>query len=145
MRTITQRELQGYLALKREISAQRQRVNALERQISGGFANSWWNNRRKRSGTATDNLVAAKIGLEVGIIKNLEALEEQALGIETAIQAIDDPVLRELLRLRYFDGLGWDKLGSEIGYVSRQCLRLHKAALDRLNHTQCAEAAETGK
>jgi len=144
MLPITQKELSEYVALKREINAQKLRADALERQISRGYENSWWN-RRRRSDLPTDRLVELKIGLEVSIIKDLEILEAQALRIETAIQAIDEPILRELMRLRYLEGLEWDKLGREVGYVPRQCLRLHKVALNRINHTQRADLSESVK
>lgn len=144
MLTINQKELNDYLALKREISAQKKRADAMEYRLNHGFENSWWN-RHRRSGVSTDKLVAMKIGLEVSIIKNLEVLEAQAVKIENAIQGIDEPVLRELMRLRYLEGLEWEKLGERIGYVSRQCLRLHKVALNRLNHTDCVTITRTQK
>lgn len=144
MITITQKELSEYLALRREIIAQKQRADALEYRISRGLENSWWN-RHRRSGVSLDKLTAMKIGLEVSIIKNLEVLEEQALMIENAIQGIEEPVLREIMRLRYLEGLEWDKLGEKIGYVSRQCLRLHRVALNRLFYTDGVTIAKTQK
>ncbi|MCL1819065.1 MAG: hypothetical protein FWG36_00250 [Oscillospiraceae bacterium] len=141
MTLITQKELCEYLALKREIESQKQRADALEYQVRRGYETSWWT-RHKPPAAVKTNLIAKKVGLEVSIFKNLEILESQTLRVEEAIQAIDDSLLREILRLRYIDGLEWDKLGDKIGYVTRQCFRFHRKALNELYRTQCVGELE---
>lgn len=49
--------------------------------------------------------------------------------IEEAIRVVEDERLQELLRLRYIEGLTWDKVAERIGYSYRQTMRVQGRAL----------------
>lgn len=54
-------------------------------------------------------------------------------NIGTAIDSVPDARLRELLRLRYIEGLTWGKLAVAMGYDDlRWVYRLHGRALEQL-------------
>ena len=49
-----------------------------------------------------------------------------------AIDALPDPRLRELLRLRYIEGLTWERISVRMNYSYMQVCRLHGKALSEL-------------
>lgn len=60
-------------------------------------------------------------------------IEEAAalrLALDAAIRAVDDPTLRELLYLRYVNGLTWERIAGKMHYCIMQLSRLHNAALE---------------
>lgn len=56
-------------------------------------------------------------------------LEDELLRIETAIEAVEDPTARDLLRCRYIDGHTWEQVCVCIGYGWSQTHALHAEAL----------------
>ena len=52
--------------------------------------------------------------------------------IGAAIDAVPDARLRELLRLRYIDGLAWGRIAVQMGYSYKQVCRLHGTALEKM-------------
>lgn len=52
--------------------------------------------------------------------------------IEEAIRALEDERLRELLRLRYLEGLTWERVAENMDYSYVQTNRLHKKAVSEL-------------
>lgn len=61
----------------------------------------------------------------------LEELVAAILAIENAIESLD-PVERELVRLRYADGLPWFKVQAAINYSEQQTHRIHSRVLQKL-------------
>lgn len=53
--------------------------------------------------------------------------------IESAIEGMRNPVLREILRLLYIDGLSISQIAEKVGYSDRHVVRLHAAALHNLS------------
>lgn len=62
--------------------------------------------------------------------KRTELIDVQ-LAIENAIVALNYTE-REIVRLRYFDNLPWNKIAEEINYSIQHTLRLHNEALKKL-------------
>ncbi len=54
-------------------------------------------------------------------------------SIGTAIDSLSDPKLRELLRLRYIEGMTWEAISEYMNYSYMQINRLHNKALTELN------------
>lgn len=61
---------------------------------------------------------------------DIKRLESVRLEIEKTIQLIPKDQERELLKLRYIDGLGWDEIAEQLYYSSRNVYRLHRKALE---------------
>lgn len=58
-------------------------------------------------------------------------LDAQLLEIENAIEVLESTE-RELIRLRYLEGLKWEEVAVEIGYSWQQTHRIHARALVKL-------------
>lgn len=52
--------------------------------------------------------------------------------IGTAISSVPDPKLQELLRLRYIEGMTFEKIAVDMNYSWRQAIRLHGIALSKV-------------
>ena len=52
--------------------------------------------------------------------------------VEEAVAGLEDPKLRQLLRLRYLDGLTWERLAERMALDCRWVQRLHARALEAL-------------
>ena len=61
----------------------------------------------------------------------LEELVKAQLAIERAIETLN-PVERDLIRLRYIDGLPWFKVAAGIHYSESEAYRIHGDALRKL-------------
>ena len=61
-----------------------------------------------------DSLVARHIELVELYKAKLEARNEQLLAVERAIDSLDDPGERLVMRLRYLDGRSWPNVFSHI-------------------------------
>lgn len=72
-----------------------------------------------------------------GVVEELERQQAECarlrLTISKAIASVPDGRLRELLRLRYVDGLTWEQIAEEMNYGRRQVTRLHGDALERVS------------
>ena len=54
-------------------------------------------------------------------------------SVGAAIDEIQDATLQELLRLRYIDGMTWERISEHMNYSYMQISRLHSKALSQLN------------
>lgn len=61
----------------------------------------------------------------------LEALVNETLKIENAIETLT-PTERELVRLRYIDGLPWFRVAVGINYSEPQARRIHQDILRKI-------------
>ena len=67
---------------------------------------------------------------EIGAsIDNLKKIREQ---VEYAINAISNANQRDVLRLRYLDGMKWEQIAVKLNYDYRWVLRLHGMALHEI-------------
>lgn len=57
---------------------------------------------------------------------------EELTAIESAVDGLDDPTERLVLRLRYIEGKSWIQISRAIYYSRSQTMRIHKRALVRL-------------
>ena len=63
----------------------------------------------------------------------LEELVKAQLAIERAVETLN-PVERDLIRLRYIDGLPWHRVAAAINYSEQQTYRIHGEALQKLKN-----------
>jgi DNA-directed RNA polymerase specialized sigma subunit len=67
--------------------------------------------------------------------KAREKAEGQVVAIEKAIQSLDSPAERLVMRLRYLEGRSWASVVTKLsleGYSERQVYYIHGAALEKL-------------
>jgi hypothetical protein len=119
------------------------------RQRLYGRGQSEGNSGTNQAGDALGATVAAVIDYENEVDCAIAKLVDKWLRIEETIKAVRDPVEREVLERRYlmyqpFES-GYDKRSGEyivgiaesMGYCERQIYRIHGAALNHINVSEC--------
>ena len=124
--------LSGYLTacreeerLKQEVVRWRSRAESITAQYgprAGGGG----------GGRSLESTVASMDQLMERLIRQQAELVAQRNKIETAISDVPEPRLRELLRLRYVDGMTWEQISVHLHYSYMQVCRLHGKALDQM-------------
>ena len=61
--------------------------------------------------------------------KQLRIYQKETIAIENAIEGVQDPRLRLILRYKYMDGLKWETIADLMRYDVRWIYRLHGEAL----------------
>lgn len=79
--------------------------------------------------------VGKLVELDKEIDARVDGLVELRREIEGKISALDSDMQRRLLKLRYIDGMTWERVAVEMGYERRQICRIHGYALMSLNVT----------
>ncbi len=74
-------------------------------------------------------IVADIVDLKAELVLQAKHMHIEQQAVQMVIDAVDDPAQRQLLILRYINGLTWEKIAVEMNYSWRHTLRLHGAAL----------------
>ncbi len=88
--------------------------------------------RAPGGGDRLGDYVARLTELDALIDGRIDELVALRLKIEGLIEGLGDPLLRNLLALRYINGLTFEQMEERLYYSSRQLMNLHVKALDRL-------------
>jgi len=130
-----QTRLESYIMLRAEIERQKERLARLETRLFGSrrAAVSQSGSRDARRADPVGDCIAQKIALDEALTQNLRKLEFEAAAIEYAVQTLQSPLEREILRLRYFDGKMWIEIGRLVGYEEGHCRRLRNSACAALS------------
>ena len=110
---MTKEQLRNYRALKKEHTRLEQRLARME----------------KRPECDQETLRPLKELYQA----KLEDLVGAVLAIEGAIETLE-PLERELVRLRYIDGLPWFKVQAAINSSEQQTHRIHSRVLQKLKN-----------
>lgn len=121
---MTKQELSRYFWLCHEIEKQKKRLERLQakRANSGGFVGDSVKDYRSGRGVPLkiqgyaeeDYTLPNRIStLEEEIKHNIAESDRLAAEIEIYIQSIDDPKMREIMRCRFLDCMGWSEVGKE--------------------------------
>ncbi|MDD7603201.1 MAG: hypothetical protein PUK54_11530 [Firmicutes bacterium] len=121
---MTKQELSRYFWLCHEIEKQKKRLEKLQakRANSGGFVGDSVKDYRSGRGVPLkiqgyaeeDYTLPNRIStLEEEIEHNIAESDRLAAEIEIYIQSIDDPKMREIMRCRFLDCMGWSEVGKE--------------------------------
>lgn len=129
-------DLKNYRALAREVLQLREQLITLETSMYYAKV-SQLSQTPVQSGKGCDmaDLVARRIELEALYCGRLSDKVAHQLAIERALDTLEDPAERMVMRYRYIDGRGWDSIIAELaalGYSERQVYRLHGFALLKL-------------
>ena len=127
-------ELREYRILVQEVRQLRGQLEELESSLYSPKGQRFTSTPRMPSGdrSTMDGAVARHMELTDLYRRDLAEKEAQQLAIEQAIQALDDPGERVVMRERYLKGRGWSAICHEmqkLGYSERQVYRLHGFAL----------------
>ena len=74
-------------------------------------------------------IVAHIVDLQTELAVQAKTMKAEQEIVQAVIDAVDDANLRQLLILRYINGLTWEKIAVDMHYSFRHTLRLHGAAL----------------
>ena len=127
-------ELRDYRILVQEVRQLRGQLEELETSLYSPKGQRFTSTPRVPSGdrSTMDGAVARHLELISLYRRDLAEKEAQQLAIEQAIQTLDDPGERVVMRERYLKGRGWSAICHEmqkLGYSERQVYRLHGFAL----------------
>lgn len=96
------------------------------------------------SGDRMARAVEAYLEYEDQIRPQIEANQREMAAIRAMVEALQDPMEREVLRLRYLDGetfrlAGWKSVaaklyGGDDESLVRACMRLHKKAITNIQN-----------
>lgn len=130
-------ELEDYRALLREIRQLKGRLTALESSVYSPKGQRYTSTPSARSGDGftMDDAVHRHAELEKFYRQAIARAEAQQLAIEKAIATLGTAVEREIMRARYIEGLGWQKICERLrpkGFSERTVYRLHGEALLKL-------------
>lgn len=132
---MTRQDLADYRSIKRELNWYRQRLKEREEDLASipspaftgmpGGGVSCLGSRQERRADATEEIRDFYRG-------KIDELERELLFIEAAVDEIDRAEYREVIRLKYFSGNSWGKIGKRMGISERTAQRLHGNALELL-------------
>lgn len=73
------------------------------------------------------------VALEKEIDCSIDRLIDLRNEITEAIERVDDYILRQVLYMKYINGMTFESIGANLLYCERQINRLHKKAVEKLD------------
>ncbi len=131
---ITKEQLKRYRDLKLELVNQTERLERLRASLVSCGA-SVLSDEPKSGGSGANKLpdgISNLIELEAAYQEQVDRLNAATVRIEQAIQKLAEPYEREVLRLRYIDGLKWHDIQYAVHYERTEVFRLHSRAIASL-------------
>ena len=131
---MTKEELNKYTETKREIEIIEDKIEYLKEKKTS-IKSMVITDMPRGSNSENDRL-----GILLGEIEELIniynekqiRLIKQQIEIEEAISILDDPIDRNIMRLRYLEGMKWEKICVEVNYRWAQVHRHHKSILEKI-------------
>ncbi len=129
--------LKQYRRISDDIESKKEQINRL-RELSKGLSRSMRTGGSRRISDKVGRTVAKIIDMENKLCCQVILQLELKTEIENTIAKVDDPILRELLSLRYISGDEWEQIAESMNYSVRQTYRLHGKALAKIKDvSQC--------
>ena len=129
-------DFRGYRALVLEVRQLREQLTALEASMYSPRTSRPSLTPKAHGGShGPEDAIARHIKLAEWYHTNLAEKEARQLAIEQAIESLEDPAERLVMRYRYIEGQRWAYIITrlaELGYSDRQTYRLHGFALLKL-------------
>lgn len=129
---MTIEELKEYRSIKREIDHIRTQIAEADKNMT--YLQSIVISDMPKGGTAVNKLERAienKDKLFELLCQKIEQLSTAQIKIEYAISQLP-PMEREIMRLRYIDGLRFEKIALKTNYAVRNIFYIHRKAVDKL-------------
>lgn len=137
---MTKEKLKTYIDIKKERDHLVQKIDRLEWEMYGPRSQRL--DGMPRGGSGENYLLEERMDDKAELLalyKEKEAeLDAALLIIENAIEMLE-PRERQLVRLRYIDGLTWEQVAVEMNYSWRQVHRIHGDALAKLKEEEGAK------
>ncbi len=123
--------LERYRHLKADIDSKTEQLKEL-RTLAESVAHSSGTGCSGETSDKVGKTVAKIVDMENDISCQIEKLFELKNKIEGTIAKVDNPVLRQLLTLRYINGKNWEQISVDLTYSRMQIYRLHEKALKKV-------------
>ena len=120
--------LRGARTINRQLGELDERIERLRAKVEAGRMSSITGMPRGGDSDWTKT-VDRLIELERYYNARERELVDRKMAIHAVIDQVDDARMRELLELRYIDGMTWEAVAERMGYSTRQVTRLHGYAL----------------
>ena len=124
--------LNGYISLNKEIDSmckELYRLRRLAESTGGKPLDAVGRGCRADPSAIYTEVVHKIIDMENRINDKIDELILKRDEIEKVIMSVDDINLRTLLRHKYINGHGFERIAVEMNYCKRQVIRLHGTAL----------------
>lgn len=143
MSEITKQRLKNYVYVRREVENQLERLARMknEEQIPA-IRPGDGSKKNKGGGDRLERAIIRRLEYEEQALPQIEAAQEEMETVRAAIDSLEDPLEREVLRLRYIDGeycrmMPWREVaviiyGSDDEKYIQATFRLHGRALKRI-------------
>lgn len=116
---MTEQSLREYADIKQELKQLERLRASMQREAAADIARGL---RSKREPSPYASIVDYYGQL-------IERRRAELQETEAAVDAVPDPTARELLRLRYLEGMTWDAISLAMSYSYTNIHRLHRKAL----------------
>lgn len=133
---MTKAELQSYKHIKREIREIESTMREMNTRLYyprvpklTGMPTA----PSTEQGSAQERAATALFELREKYDAAIEQLYRKAAIIETAIELVDDPMQRRILRLRYIDGRSWRAISIRAHISESYALQVHGFALQAIS------------
>lgn len=124
--------LQQYRYADREISTKLLQIRRL-REIAAKTTKAITPDRvQSSSENRLEAAVQKIVDLERDIQNDVVALAKARHRIEDAVNLMSDPILKEVLRLRYINGMTFEHIADEMNYSCRNVFYLHNKAVKEM-------------
>lgn len=120
---ISKEQRKEYMGLLDKIEAQAERVAKMGAALLPP--------QQGQPPSLTENRMAT-VTLENMIIKSLMSTKEEAAAIESSIMALEEPIERAIMQLRYLEGMTWEDIADELGKTRQWITVLHERILGKL-------------
>lgn len=131
---MTKEELKEYIETKREIKIIEEKIEFLKEKKTS-IKSMVITDEPRGSNSESDRLgeLLGEIEELIDVYnKKQDRLFKQQIKIEKCIDKLEDSIDRNIMRLRYLEGMKWEKICVEVNYRWAQIHRHHKSILEKI-------------
>lgn len=133
---LTQNDLKLCCSLAREVDHMREHLDYLRAVAEKCTAAPPQHAPSSGKGVASDRVgqaVVALVDYQRQVEPSMAAYLDHVRAVEAWIAALEDPLTRTIMRLRYIEGCLWNVIADEVHLSRGRCLARHERALRILN------------
>lgn len=125
--------LQQYRDADREINAKLDQIRRL-RELATKTTQTLTTDRVQTSAeNKVEGIVQKIVDLQQEVNEEIDKLTKIRRDVQSVILSVSDSARRNVLRLRYVQGMSWEQIAVELNYTYRHVMRLHGEALQQIN------------
>lgn len=124
--------LQQYRNSDREINSKLDQIRRLRELATKTTSTLNPDKVQTSSVNKTEIIVAKIVDLEREIDAEIDKLCHIRREVQVSIKMIDEAAYRNVLELRYIQGLSWEQIAVNLNYTYRHVTRLHGEALQKV-------------